>query len=135
MIKKVNWERWIKKKKRGLTRKNKHILDVPTQHWEQHRARCSPQVNRTLIPAELRRLRQEHTEAAEDNKKALARLETNMKELMERTTSLEQQVKHVEERLGNTEDKTARLERMASFLLHKEAKLTAKCEDFKIETQ
>lgn len=35
----------------------------------------------------------------------------------------------MEERLGDTEDKTARLERMASFLLHKEAKLTAKCED------
>lgn len=43
----------------------------------------------SVILAEVHRLRQEHTEAAEDNKKALDRLETNMKELMERTTSLE----------------------------------------------
>lgn len=83
----------------------------------------------SVILAELRRLRQKHTEAANDNKKALARLETNMKELVERTTSLEQQVGHVEERLGDTEDKTARLERMAAFLLHQEAKLAAKCDD------
>ncbi|KAA8580424.1 hypothetical protein FQN60_005959 [Etheostoma spectabile] len=52
-----------------------------------------------------------------------------MKELMERTTSLEQQVGHIEERLGDTEDKMARLERMAAFLLYQEAKLTAKCDD------
>ncbi|TKS74092.1 hypothetical protein D9C73_008173 [Collichthys lucidus] len=83
----------------------------------------------SVILAELRRLRKEHTEAANDNKKAMARLETNMKELVERTASLEQQVEHVEERLGDMEDKTARLERVAAFLLHQEAKLVAKCED------
>lgn len=89
----------------------------------------------SVILAELRRLRQEHTEAANDNKKALARLETNMKELVERTASLEQQVEHVEERLGDTEDKTARLERVAAFLLHQEAKLVAKCEDLESRTR
>ncbi|KAI4898661.1 hypothetical protein NFI96_008938 [Prochilodus magdalenae] len=34
----------------------------------------------STILAELRKLRQEHTEAANDNRKALARLETNMKD-------------------------------------------------------
>lgn len=89
----------------------------------------------SVILVELRRLRQEHTEAANDNKTALARLETYMKELVERTTSLEQQVERVEERLGDTEDKTARLERMAAFLLHQEAKLAAKCEDLDSRTR
>lgn len=83
----------------------------------------------SVILPELRRLRQEHTEAANDNKKALARLETNMKELVERTTTLEQPVEHVEERLGDMEDKTARLEKMANFLFHQQGKLAVKCED------
>ena len=48
---------------------------------------------------------------ANDNNKGLARLETNMKELVERTTSLEQ------------------LGKMAAFLLHQQGKLAAKCED------
>lgn len=72
----------------------------------------------SVILPELRRLRQEHTEAANDNKKALARLETNMKELVERTTTLDQPVEHVEERLGDMEDKMARLEKLANFLFH-----------------
>ena len=76
---------------------------------------------------ELHRLKQEHTEAANNNKKALARLKTNMRELVERTTSLEQQLEHVEERLGDTEDKRRRLEKMAAFLLPQQGKLAAKC--------
>lgn len=55
----------------------------------------------SVILMELRKLRQEHAEAASDNKRAMARLETNMKELMERTASLEQRAGHMEERIGN----------------------------------
>uniref|UniRef100_UPI0037E809B3 uncharacterized protein n=1 Tax=Semicossyphus pulcher TaxID=241346 RepID=UPI0037E809B3 len=75
----------------------------------------------SLILAELRRLRKEHTEAATENKKALARLETNMKELVERTASLEQRTVNMEERLDETEERAARLERSVFFLLHQEA--------------
>lgn len=83
----------------------------------------------SVILAELRRLRQEHAAAANDNKKALERLETNIKEIVERTASLEQRTVGMEERLGDTEDRTARLERSVAFLLHQEAKLEAKCDD------
>ena len=83
----------------------------------------------SVILAELRKLRQEHTEAANDNKRVLARLETNLKELVERTASLEKRTADTEERLGETEDRAARLERSVTFLLHQEAMLAAKCDD------
>lgn len=35
----------------------------------------------------------------------------------------------MEERLGETEDRAARLERSVAFLLHQEAMLAAKCDD------
>lgn len=83
----------------------------------------------SVILVELRKSRQEHTEAAGDNKSAMARLEKNMKELKDRTTFLEQSAVHMEERIGNTEDRTTRLERSAAFLLQQTAKLSEKCED------
>lgn len=78
---------------------------------------------------ELPRIRQGQAEATKDNKKALARRETTMKELVERKALLEQQMGHMEERLGNTDDRIARLERLVVYLLHQRAKLTAKCDD------
>ncbi len=83
----------------------------------------------SVILEELRKLRQEHAEAVGDNKRAMARLEKNIKEVMERTTSLEQRAGHMEERIGETEDRTARLERSAVFLLQQTAKMSAKCDD------
>ncbi|KAK1899283.1 LINE-1 retrotransposable element ORF1 protein [Dissostichus eleginoides] len=65
----------------------------------------------SVILAEIRKLRNEHTEAANDNKEALARLDNVFKEMVERTALLEQRVVNAEERLGDTEDRTARLER------------------------
>lgn len=84
---------------------------------------CSPGNGEqdSLILSELRRLRQEHTEVVNDSKKALARLETNMKELGERTASLEQQTVNMEERLGDTEDRKDQL----PFYF---TKLSAKCD-------
>lgn len=61
--------------------------------------------------------------------RTLVRLETNLKELMERTVSLELRTVNMEERLGETEDRAARLERSVAFLLHQEAMLAAKCDD------
>ncbi|KAK1882645.1 LINE-1 type transposase domain containing protein 1 [Dissostichus eleginoides] len=83
----------------------------------------------SVILAEIRKLRNEHTEAANDNKEALARLDNVFKELVERTALLEQRVVNAEERQGDTEDRTARLERSVAFLLHQETKLAAKCDD------
>lgn len=89
----------------------------------------------SVILAEMRKLRQEHTEAVSDHNKALERLEFNMKELVERTASLEQRTVNVEGRLRETEDRAARLERSVAFLLHQEAKLAAKCDDLELRAR
>uniref|UniRef100_A0A096MG02 L1 transposable element RRM domain-containing protein n=1 Tax=Poecilia formosa TaxID=48698 RepID=A0A096MG02_POEFO len=83
----------------------------------------------SAILLELRGLRKEHAEAVSDNKRALTRLETSIGELMVRTTSLEQKVIDMEERLGNNEDKMTRMERVATFLLQETTKLSEKCND------
>ncbi|MEQ2228785.1 hypothetical protein ILYODFUR_012342 [Ilyodon furcidens] len=70
---------------------------------------------------ELRGLRKEHADAVGENKRALARLEMNRKELMDRTSSLEQRVAQMEERVGNTEDGMARMEQAVGDW-HKEQK-------------
>ena len=95
---------------------------------ETERLEAASNEHESVILMELRKLRQEHAEAASD-KRAMARLETNMKELMERTASLEQRAGHMEERIGNTDDRATRLERSAAFLLEQAAKLSAKCDD------
>lgn len=89
----------------------------------------------SVILAEIRKLRQEHTEAVSDHKKALERLEFNMKELVERTASLEQRTVNVERRLGETEDRAAQLERSVAFLLHQDAKLAVKCDDLELRVR
>ncbi|KAI4808281.1 hypothetical protein KUCAC02_000345 [Chaenocephalus aceratus] len=76
----------------------------------------------SVILAKIRKLRNEYTEAANDNKEALTRLDNVFKEMVERTALLEQRMVNTEERLGDTEDRTARLERLVAFLLHQEAK-------------
>lgn len=84
----------------------------------------------SVILMELCKLRKEHAEAADDNKKALTRVENNLKELMGRTTALEQRAEHMEERVGNVEDRTTRLERSTAYLLHQTAKLSVRGDDF-----
>ncbi|KAJ4946442.1 hypothetical protein JOQ06_024109 [Pogonophryne albipinna] len=76
----------------------------------------------SVILAEIRKLRNVHTEAANDTKEALTRLDNVLKDMVERTALLEQ-------RMVKTEDRMARLERSVAFLLHQEAKLAAKCDD------
>ncbi|KAI4827978.1 hypothetical protein KUCAC02_031334 [Chaenocephalus aceratus] len=73
----------------------------------------------SVILAEIRKLRNEHTEAANDTKEALTRLDHVLKDMVERTALLEQRMVNTEERLGDTEDR----------MLHQEAKLAAKCDD------
>ncbi|KAL7383752.1 hypothetical protein ABVT39_016910 [Epinephelus coioides] len=62
----------------------------------------------SVILAELSKLRQEHTEATNDNKNALVRLETNLKELVERTVLLELRTVDMEERSTGLDPKSSR---------------------------
>ena len=64
-----------------------------------------------VILAEIRKLRNEHTDAANENKEALTRLDNVFKEMVEITALSEQRMVNTEERLGDTENRTARLER------------------------
>ncbi|KAI4826442.1 hypothetical protein KUCAC02_029889 [Chaenocephalus aceratus] len=103
---------------------------------DRHTDTTRPEIKRvsgeedSVILAEIRKLRDEHTEATNDTKEALTRLDNVLKDMVERTASLEQRMVKTEERLGDTEDRMARLERSVAFLLHQEAKLAAKCDDF-----
>lgn len=85
--------------------------------------------NMSGVMEELRALRKEHAEASKETKNALARVEATLKDLTERTTKLEKGMSEVEQRLGDTEDETQRYRRVLGYLLHREANLTAKCED------
>ena len=78
---------------------------------------------------ELRDLQREHSEASEDTKATLSRVESSLKDVLQPMTRLEQQLTHVEQRVSDTEDKALRHERAIRYLLQKEAKLSAKCED------
>ncbi|MEQ2186227.1 hypothetical protein GOODEAATRI_026497 [Goodea atripinnis] len=68
------------------------------------------------------------SEAVGENKR-FSKLETSIKELMERTSSLEQKVGYMEERVGNTEDNTMRMEQAVAVLLRETTKLSKKCDD------
>lgn len=70
--------------------------------------------NMAAVLTELRNLRKEHTEASRDTKTTLYRVESTLNDVMEGTAKLEQQVVEVA---------TIR------YLLCREAKLSAKCED------
>ncbi len=80
------------------------------------------------ILVEIHKLRQERMEAANDLKTLLGRLETNVKDFLERIALLEQHITNMEE----TEDRTVWLGRSITFRLHKHAK---PCEEFTVKTQ
>lgn len=81
------------------------------------------------VLAELRNVRREHSEASQDTKATLSSVESTLDDVLSRTTRLEQQVTNVEQRVSDTEDKTLRHGRAIRYLLQREAKLFAKCED------
>ena len=83
------------------------------------------------VLAELRDLRREHSEASKDTKATLSRVESSLEDVLLRTTRLELQVTNVEQRVSDLENKALRHERVIPYLLQKEAKLSAKCEDLK----
>ena len=59
----------------------------------------------SVVLAELRDLRREHSEASKDRKATLSRVESTLEDMLQRTTRLEQQVTNVEQRMSDTEDK------------------------------
>lgn len=104
------------KKKPKIAKQNQNDTDFDTD-------------NMSGVMEELRALRREHAEASKETKDALARVEATLKDLTERTTKLERRMSDAEQRLGDTEDETQRHQRTLGYLLHREANLTAKCED------
>ncbi|KAK5601049.1 hypothetical protein CRENBAI_005167 [Crenichthys baileyi] len=109
-------------------RREKSTGTAKVKSYEVDRSEPPNEDRDSAILHELRGLRKEHAEAVGDNKRALARLDTSIKELMDGTASLEQKVTHMEERVGNTEDKMTRMERAAIFLLWETTKLS-ECND------
>lgn len=62
--------------------------------------------NLTVVLTELKNLRKEHTEASQDTKTTLSRVESTLKDVLERTTKFEQQLAEVEQRVSDMEDNT-----------------------------
>uniref|UniRef100_A0AAV2J8Z1 Uncharacterized protein n=1 Tax=Knipowitschia caucasica TaxID=637954 RepID=A0AAV2J8Z1_KNICA len=81
------------------------------------------------ILEEIRRLRQEHKDAAADNKQALARVEKSIQDVAKQMSTLEKQTSELETRVGNTEDRMTQLEKAVVYLLQSEAKVAAKCNE------
>ena len=94
-----------------------------------HQSDSGSDKNMAAVLAELRTFRKERSEASIDTKSSLARVETALSEVAERTTQLEHRVTEYEQRLGAAEDKTQRRERALRYLLQQDASLTAKCVD------
>uniref|UniRef100_A0A3Q3FYM6 L1 transposable element RRM domain-containing protein n=1 Tax=Kryptolebias marmoratus TaxID=37003 RepID=A0A3Q3FYM6_KRYMA len=71
--------------------------------------------NMETMLAELIQLRKEHTDASNSTKITLSRVESSLKDVLERTTKLEQQITDNNQRVSDAEDQ--------------EANLSAKCKD------
>lgn len=85
--------------------------------------------NMETVLAELIQLRKEHTDASHDTKVTLSRVEASLKDVLERTTKLEQQITDTNQRMSDAEDQLLRHDRVLRYMLQREANLSAKCED------
>lgn len=85
--------------------------------------------NMETVLAELKQLRREHTDASHDTKTTLSRVESSLKDVLERTTKLEQQITDTNQRVSDAEDQLLRHDRVLRYMLQREANLSAKCED------
>uniref|UniRef100_A0A3B3XAJ7 L1 transposable element RRM domain-containing protein n=1 Tax=Poecilia mexicana TaxID=48701 RepID=A0A3B3XAJ7_9TELE len=81
------------------------------------------------VLAELIQLRKEHTDASHDTKATLSRVESSLKDVLERTTKLEQRITDTNQRVSDAEDQLLRHDRVLRYMLQREANLSAKCED------
>lgn len=94
-----------------------------------HSGETNSEENMAAVLTELRNLRREHAEALQDTKTTLARVESTLDDVLERTTKLEHQVTALEQRVSDTDDRSLRHERAIRHLLHRDAIISAKCED------
>uniref|UniRef100_A0A3B3XXM6 L1 transposable element RRM domain-containing protein n=1 Tax=Poecilia mexicana TaxID=48701 RepID=A0A3B3XXM6_9TELE len=85
--------------------------------------------NMETVLAELKQLRKEHTDASNNTKATLSRVELSLKDVLERTTKLEQQITDNNQRVSEAEDQLLRHDRVLRYMLQREANLAAKCED------
>ncbi|CAL9703923.1 unnamed protein product [Knipowitschia caucasica] len=88
-----------------------------------------PEGSMASLLAELKSFRKEHTDASNDTKATLVRVENTLKEVVERTAKLEQEMTDIKERVSDNEDQLQRHDRAIRYMLQREAKLSAKCED------
>uniref|UniRef100_A0AAV2MID2 Uncharacterized protein n=1 Tax=Knipowitschia caucasica TaxID=637954 RepID=A0AAV2MID2_KNICA len=65
----------------------------------------------------------------------LKQMETDIKSVSEQMTKLETRTTATEVRLGETEDRTTRLEKAVTLLLEQGATLAAKCESLEARTR
>uniref|UniRef100_A0A3Q0S3D6 L1 transposable element RRM domain-containing protein n=1 Tax=Amphilophus citrinellus TaxID=61819 RepID=A0A3Q0S3D6_AMPCI len=94
-----------------------------------------PKDNMEVLLTELTQLRKEHTDASNNTKAALSRVELSLKDVLERTTKLEQQITDTNQRVSDTEDQLLRHDRVLRYMLQRKAKLSAKCEDLESRTR
>lgn len=78
---------------------------------------------------EIRSLRQEHKQAATENRQGISRVEKSMQEVINRMFVVEKRTTEMEERAGLAEERTTKLEKAVVYLFQNEAKLMAKCND------
>lgn len=88
-----------------------------------------PEDNMVPLLEELRNFRREHADASRDTKAALTRVETTLKEVIDRTEKLERQMNDTQQRVSDSEDKLQRHKQSILHLLQREEKLTTKCEE------
>lgn len=110
-------------------RKDTEKKAKPPKKDEQQNPKDVEEDNMATVLAELRTLRKEHAEASKETKNSLARVESVLAEVDERTTKLERRMDEYEQRQSDTEDKTQRNERVLHYLLQRDASLSAKCDD------
>lgn len=111
------------KKSKSTTRKE------TCQHTEAVPGVSEQNDNMETVLSEIQQLRKEHTEASTNTTASLSRVESSLKDVLERTTKLEQQLTDTNQRVSDTEDQLLRHDRVLRYMLQREAKLSAKCED------
>lgn len=111
-------------KKSKYTKKEEARIEAAMDMSEPKKVR-----NMATVLAEIQQLRKEHTEASNNTKAALSRVETSLTDVLKRTTRLEQQIGDTNQTVNDTEDQMFRHHRIIRYLFQREAKLSAKCED------
>lgn len=85
--------------------------------------------NLSTMLTKLKNLRKEHTEASQNTKASLSRVEANLKDVLKCTSKLKQQITEIDQRVSDMEENTPQHMTAIRYLLYKEAKLCVRCKD------